>query len=221
MTARLAVFVSGGGSNLQAIQSYFDRRRSVATVALTVSNSATCGAIARARESGQPHVVLNDPGDADRILGVLGDHHITHIALAGYLKLLPAAVVHGFRGRVVNVHPALLPKHGGAGMYGHRVHAAVLAAGEGSSGCTVHFVDTEYDRGAIIAQASVPVLADDSPQTLAARVLVAEHFLYPRAVHALVAAAVSLDPSGGVKLTSGAAQYFSDPPAGVSTRLGG
>ena len=102
--------------------------------------------------------------------------------LAGYLKLVPGAVVSQFRGRMINIHPALLPDFGGPGMYGHRVHEAVLASGAKESGATVHFVDEAFDRGAIIAQERVPVMKGDTPETLAARVLEAEHRLLPRVV---------------------------------------
>ena len=101
------------------------------------------------------------------------------VVLAGYLKLVPAEVIDRYRGRILNVHPALLPAFGGKGMYGHRVHEAVLASGARESGATVHLVDEVYDRGAILAQARVPVLPGDDPETLAARVLEVEHRLLP------------------------------------------
>jgi phosphoribosylglycinamide formyltransferase-1 len=108
--------------------------------------------------------------------------------LAGYLKLVPAAVIARYRDRILNVHPALLPAFGGRGMYGHRVHEAVLASGARESGATVHLVDEVYDRGAILAQGRVPVLPDDTPDRLAARVLAVEHRLLPAAVLAAAAA---------------------------------
>jgi len=104
------------------------------------------------------------------------------VVLAGYLKLIPASVVSRFRGRMINIHPALLPDFGGPGMHGHRVHEAVLASGAKESGVTVHFVDEHFDRGPIIAQERVPVKKDDSAETLAARVLEAEHRLLPQVV---------------------------------------
>jgi folate-dependent phosphoribosylglycinamide formyltransferase PurN len=110
------------------------------------------------------------------------------LVLAGYLKLVPAAVIARYRDHVLNVHPALLPAFGGRGMYGHRVHEAVLASGARESGATVHLVDEVYDRGAILAQARVPVLPDDTPDRLAARVLAVEHRLLPAAVLAAAAA---------------------------------
>ena len=113
-------------------------------------------------------------------------HKIDYIALAGYLKLLPPAVVAAYQRRIVNIHPALLPKYGGKGMYGHYVHEAVIAAGDKESGVTIHVVDEIYDNGQILEQAKVPVLPDDTPETLAARVLEQEHKLYPRALNKLI-----------------------------------
>jgi folate-dependent phosphoribosylglycinamide formyltransferase PurN len=102
--------------------------------------------------------------------------------LAGYLKLVPSGVIERYRGRILNIHPALLPAFGGPGMYGRHVHEAVLASGAGESGATVHLVDEEYDRGAVLAQARVPVLPGDTPERLAARVLEVEHRLLPAVV---------------------------------------
>ena len=131
---------------------------------------------------------------------LLDAHGITLIALAGYLKFVPAEVTAQWRGTLLNVHPSLLPKFGGPGMYGHRVHQAVLAAGEHESGATVHFVDDVYDGGAVIGRARVAVQSDDSTDALAARVLRAEHALYPRVVHAVALGLVSLTPDGRAQL---------------------
>ena len=116
------------------------------------------------------------------MLAALEFADIDLIALAGYLRLVPAAVLKRYPDRIVNIHPALLPKHGGKGMYGSNVHRAVLAAGESVSGATVHYVNENYDEGRIIAQREVPVLPDDTPESLAARVLAVEHLLYPDAL---------------------------------------
>lgn len=116
----------------------------------------------------------------ERLLGALSD--ADYVCLAGYMKLLPASVVAKFAGRILNIHPALLPKFGGKGMYGMHVHEAVIAAGERESGCTVHFVTEEYDEGAVILQASCPVELDDTPETLAAKVLKLEHDTYFKAL---------------------------------------
>ena len=193
-TARLAVFASGGGSNLQAILEHFDRLGATApgVVALVLSDRKAAGALERARARGIPAVWL--PKDRQwEMEATLREHGITHIALAGYLRLIPPAVVRAYEGRMVNVHPALLPAFGGPGMYGHHVHEAVVRAGARTSGPTVHFVSERYDEGAIIAQQEVPVLADDTPESLAARVLNAEHALYPRIVADLCAGRLAMD----------------------------
>ena len=176
---RVAVLVSGGGTNLQALLDAL-HNSPVARVARVISNRPDAGALARAQRAKVPTVVLREPRDAGELLGVLQDIEI--VVLAGYLKLVPADVVRRFRGRMINIHPALLPAFGGAGMYGHRVHEAVLASGAKESGPTVHFVDEEFDRGAIIDQERVPVKPGDTADTLAARVLEAEHRLLPRVV---------------------------------------
>jgi phosphoribosylglycinamide formyltransferase-1 len=184
---RVAVLASGGGSNVQAIIDHFDAlgERRAADVVLVASNNAGAGALAKARARGIPAAVIANPADGPALVGLLESHRVDCIALAGYLKFVPAAVTERWHGRIVNVHPALLPKFGGAGMYGRRVHEAVIAAGETESGATVHQVDDAFDRGAIVAQERVPVEPGDTPESLAARVLAAEHRLYPRALHAL------------------------------------
>jgi formyltetrahydrofolate-dependent phosphoribosylglycinamide formyltransferase len=176
---RVAVLASGGGTNLQALLDACGPG-TPARIVRVVSNRADAGALERARRAGIPAVVLRDPADAGELLAALGDADL--VVLAGYLKLVPAAVVARFPRRLVNIHPALLPAFGGPGMYGRRVHAAVLASGAAESGATVHFVDEQYDRGPIIAQRTVPVLAGDTPETLATRVLAAEHELLPQVV---------------------------------------
>jgi folate-dependent phosphoribosylglycinamide formyltransferase PurN len=132
--------------------------------------------------------VLPDPADGVDWLTRLERHRIDLLVLAGYLKLVPAPVVARYRQRIVNVHPALLPAFGGLGMYGRHVHAAVLGSGARESGATVHLVDEVYDRGAILAQGRVPVLPNDTPERLAARVLEVEHRLLPAVVLAAAAA---------------------------------
>ncbi len=178
---RIAVAVSGGGSNLQALLDSLPAT-GPAKIALVLSNSAKAGGLARAEVKGVTTAVLRDFTSAEEWLALLEGHGIELIVLAGYLKLVPPEVIAAFRGRVLNVHPALLPAFGGPGMYGKRVHEAVIAAGVPESGCTVHLVDEEYDRGEILAQARVPVLPGDTADTLAARVLAEEHKLLPRVV---------------------------------------
>jgi phosphoribosylglycinamide formyltransferase-1 len=181
MSMRVAVAVSGRGSNLEALlDSLGDGRE--ARVVLVLSNRADAPALDRAGERGVATAVLADFRDGAEWLALLEAHGAELLVLAGYLKLVPAEVIGRYRGRILNVHPALLPAFGGPGMYGHRVHEAVLASGIGESGCTVHLVDEEYDRGAILGQRRVPVLPGDTPDALAARVLREEHRLLAAAV---------------------------------------
>jgi len=199
--ARLAVLASGRGSNLRVLLDYFAHtgRRDAATVALVASDKSSAGALEVAREGGVEARAL-DMGDGHEasLLRLLDEHAIQFVVLAGYLRLVPAGAVRAYEGRIVNVHPALLPAFGGKGMYGARVHRAVLAAGVRLSGPTVHFVDELYDHGAIIAQWPVPVLDGDSDQSLAERVLYAEHRLLPRVVHALALGRISWERGRGV-----------------------
>jgi phosphoribosylglycinamide formyltransferase-1 len=190
---RIAVFASGGGSNLQSLLDHFNAKENPrARVALVVSDRDDAGALDRARRAGVAERVIavrGRPADdvARETLAVLGDAGIDLVALAGYLKLVPEAVVQHFRGRIVNIHPALLPSFGGKGMYGKHVHRAVLDAGCLVSGVTIHYVDERYDEGKPIAQWPVPVLRGDTPESLAARVLRVEHRLYPLALEAAAA----------------------------------
>lgn len=197
--ARLAVLASGSGSNLQAIRDDLVARGAAASaeLALVVSDRRAAGALDRARSWQVPavHLPREQGASLDTLLGELA---ITHVALAGYLRLIPLEVVRRFHGRMLNVHPALLPAFGGPGMYGARVHAAVLAAGARVSGPTVHFVSAHYDEGAIVAQWPVPVRSADTPETLGARVLAAEHTLYPWCVHLLTSGAITLGADGRV-----------------------
>lgn len=186
MSVRLAVFASGSGTNLRALLDRFSTDDS-AQVALVVTDRGDAGALQHARNAHVPtsHIAVRERTDDDvarDTLAVLAAHRIDLIALAGYLRLVPAAVVERYRDRILNIHPALLPAFGGRGMFGLHVHAAVLAAGCTVTGATVHRVDLRYDEGGIVAQWPVPVLADDTPETLAARVLRVEHRLYPAVV---------------------------------------
>jgi phosphoribosylglycinamide formyltransferase-1 len=185
----IAVFASGSGTNLRAI---VERERAGqmpgVRVVLLVTNNSASGAAVFARERGiaVAHVSArthpSEEHHARHLLELLGRHAVGLIVLAGYMKLLPPAVVSRYAGRILNVHPALLPRFGGPGMYGLRVHEAVLAAGEPETGITVHKVTERYDEGEIVAQARVPVLAGDTPETLQGRVLAREHELYWRVI---------------------------------------
>ncbi len=187
MTMRIAVAASGRGSNLEALLHALGPG-APARVVLVLSNRADAGALSRAAGHGVPAEVLADPFDGTEWLERLERHAVDLVVLAGYVKLVPPWVIDRFRGRILNVHPALLPAFGGKGMYGRRVHQAVLASGARESGATVHLVDEVYDRGAILAQARVPVLPGDDADRLAARVLEAEHRLLAAVVLAAAAA---------------------------------
>jgi formyltetrahydrofolate-dependent phosphoribosylglycinamide formyltransferase len=187
MPMRVAVAVSGRGTNLEALLRALGPE-APARVVLVLSNRADAPALERASGRGIATAALRDHGDGPEWLSTLERHGVELLVLAGYLRLVPAEVIARYRGRILNVHPALLPAFGGQGMYGRRVHEAVLASGARESGATVHLVDEVYDRGAILGQARVPVLPGDDPESLAARVLEAEHRLLPAAVLAAAAA---------------------------------
>jgi phosphoribosylglycinamide formyltransferase 1 len=197
--SRIAVLASGGGSNLQVLLDHF-RGPAGATgeIVWVGSDKGSAGALTRAAEAGVPTGVVQDPRDSGALIAALDAAGADLLVLAGYLKLIPEAVVHAFHGRMVNIHPALLPAFGGAGMYGQRIHAAVLEHGATVTGVTVHFVDAQYDRGPIIAQWPVPVLPGDTPAILAARVLRVEHRLFPLCVAAVASGAVVLGDDGKV-----------------------
>lgn len=182
---RIAAFVSGRGSNLGALLQAEEGWNGVARIALVISSRKDAPALELARAAGRESVVLPAPGaQADSALqGALEGHDIQFLVLAGYLRLIPPAVVERFRGRILNIHPSLLPAFGGEGMYGSRVHQAVLDSGCTVSGATVHFVEEVYDSGKVLAQWPVPVLPSDTPQSLAERIQAVEHILLPAAVY--------------------------------------
>lgn len=194
----VAVLVSGSGSNLQALIDRFADQAARAEVRLVVGSRPGIRALDRADAAGIRSVVLSaDRGAADEELRVaLEDSAPDLVVLAGYLRLIPASLVERWRGRMLNIHPALLPLFGGPGMYGRRVHEAVLAAGVSVTGATVHLVDERYDGGPIVAQRQVPVCDGDDADTLAARVLAAEHELLPEVVAAIADGRCRLDAEG-------------------------
>ena len=198
---RIAVLASGDGSNLGAILAHFEALAgdACAAVTLVASDRAQARALERAKGFGIPAIHLGDPTDGAALTTLLADHGIDLIALAGYLRLIPPRVTQAYRGRMMNVHPTLLPAFGGPGMYGLRAHRAVIASGVRVSGVSVHFVDEEYDRGALIAQWPVPVIPGESAESLAARVLRVEHLIYPRAVDAVARGSVRLESDGRVR----------------------
>lgn len=189
MAVRIGVLASGGGTNLQAIIDYFVNRRDAnfASIALVAANREGVGALGRARSASIPAEVFDPSDNGTSLLEVLRRYEVDLVVLAGYMKRLPPSVVTEYHRRIINVHPGLLPEFGGAGMYGSRVHAAVLDAGVSTTGVTVHFVDDEYDHGPVIAQWRVPVRQGDTVESLGARVLDVEHQLYPRVVEMVAA----------------------------------
>lgn len=195
----IAVFASGRGSNFQAILNAIDAGLLPAQIVVLISNKSDAGAmeIARAHNISTQHLsqkmFSSEEALADAMLEVLEENHAEFIALAGYLKKIPAQVIRQYRNRIVNIHPALLPSFGGEGMYGHRVHEAVIASGEKVSGATVHLVDEEYDRGAIVLQKTVIVDHDDTPDSLAAKVLKIEHEIFPLALKAFAEGRVRVE----------------------------
>lgn len=197
MKSRIAVLGSGGGSNLQAILEHFDRLgdRRGGDVVLVASDRAHAGALERAarRDIARSAHATTKNTSAPALGALLEQHAVDLVVLAGYMRLVPADIVGKYAGRIINVHPALLPAFGGTGMYGQRVHHAVIEAGVRVTGVTAHFVDDSYDRGRIIAQWPVPVFASDDAGTLAARVLRVEHIVYPRVVDAVAAGRTTLE----------------------------
>jgi phosphoribosylglycinamide formyltransferase-1 len=194
----IAVFASHEGTTLQAILDVCEGGMLDARVAIVVSNNADSGAIRRARAADIAHVHLSgkihsDAEALDRaILSTIDAVGADVIFLAGYMKKLGPLTLGRYAGRVFNTHPALLPKHGGKGMYGMNVHRAVLAAGEVESGATVHLVDGEYDTGSIVAQRRVDVLPGDTPETLAERVQACERRLVVEFLNDIVHGKITL-----------------------------
>jgi phosphoribosylglycinamide formyltransferase-1 len=185
---RIAVLASGSGSNFQAIVDKIASGQLNARVMVLICNNRNAFALERARQAGiraehwSETLAGSRPEFVEGLLRMLKECKVELIVLAGYMKLLPEEVVREYAGRIINIHPALLPKFGGQGMYGMFVHEAVIAAKESESGATVHFVDTEYDRGPIFLQRRVAVIPDDTPELLRERVLKAEHELLPEAI---------------------------------------
>jgi phosphoribosylglycinamide formyltransferase-1 len=195
---RCAVFASGGGSNFGALLARRESGELHCDFVLLIGNNSSAGAFEHARKYGVPVLHLAPSHFASeeeyvaRLTNELDKAGAQLLVLAGYMKKLPAVLIQKYRGRVVNIHPALLPAFGGKGLYGQHVHRAVLDYGAKVSGVTIHFVDEEYDHGPIIMQRAVPVQENDTAETLAARVLEAEHDTYWRALDAIARGKVSL-----------------------------
>lgn len=210
---RVAVLASGRGSNLQSLIEACAAPDAPAAVAAALSDRPDAGALDRARAAGVPAMVIDDPRDGPAIERRLREAGAALVVLAGYLKLVPREPARAFAGRMLNIHPALLPAFGGRGMYGRRVHEAVLESGVRITGVTVHLVDEVYDRGPIVAQWPVPVLPGDTPDTLAGRVLAVEHQLLPAVVFAAARDLQVGRPVGPLSAGSGA--FAAEPRAAV------
>ncbi|MBD2700185.1 phosphoribosylglycinamide formyltransferase [Spirosoma sp. BT702] len=180
---RIVLFASGSGSNAEKIALYFADNTQV-DVSLIVSNNPKAGVIERARRMHIPVLLFDRTTfyETSQITQLLLNQNVDLIVLAGFMWLMPAELVRAFPNKIVNIHPALLPKFGGKGMYGHYVHKAVVAAGETESGITIHYVNEHYDEGQIIFQASCPVLPSDTPEDVARNVQMLEHTHYPKIV---------------------------------------
>ncbi|MEX0638950.1 MAG: phosphoribosylglycinamide formyltransferase [Balneolaceae bacterium] len=185
---RLVVFASGSGTNLQSIIDVIDRGHIDATITGLITSRKGVGALERAKVAEIKTAVIppDSTNFASAIMEKLSDWRPDLIVLAGYTALIPGEVIQAYKNQIINIHPALLPRFGGKGFYGRKVHEAVLESGADHSGCTVHYVTEEYDRGPIIAQREVPVYADDTAETLARRVLAMEHSLYPEVIAKLI-----------------------------------
>jgi len=184
---QIAIFASGAGSNAQAIINYFKSHPSI-RIALIVSNKAQAGVLSIAQRENIPSLIVEKEkffrGDA--YLPELKKANIDFIVLAGFLWKVPEKLIVAYRNAIVNIHPALLPKYGGKGMYGEKVHETVIANKEKESGITIHYVDEHYDNGDIILQASCPVLPDDNPNSLAQRIHKLEHANYPATIEKIL-----------------------------------
>lgn len=179
----IAIFASGGGSNARKIIEHF-KNSELARVSLIVSNKPDAGVLEIAREHGIPAQVIDRKGfyESEALLDVLKTHEIGFVALAGFLWLMPAYLVRAFPRKMLNIHPALLPKFGGKGMYGHHVHEAVKAAAESESGPSIHLVNEQYDEGDILFQARCAIAPEDSAAEIAGKVLELEHRFYPAVI---------------------------------------
>jgi phosphoribosylglycinamide formyltransferase 1 len=194
----LGFFASGRGTNMQAVIDACNSGRLAARPCLVISNNSASEALVKARQGGIPAYHFSskthpDPAQLDlAILSAMQEHQAGLVILAGYMKKLGEHTLSAYQGRVINIHPALLPKYGGEGMYGVHVHEAVIASGDQETGVTIHLVDRQYDHGDILAQTRVPVLKSDTAETLAARVLVREHTFLVETLKRIIAGEIVL-----------------------------
>lgn len=184
----LVFFASGSGTNFQSVIDAIESGQIEAQITGLVTNRSEAGAIKRAQKHGIPTFVIDSNASdfEQKLLDLLSELNPDLIVLAGYLKKIPTVIINTYSGRVINIHPSLLPKYGGKGYYGMNVHRAVIENKEDVSGCTVHFVDEFYDNGQIIEQIEVPVSSTDTPESLAEKILRREHELLPNTIHKLL-----------------------------------
>ena len=184
---KIAIFASGSGTNAENIIRYF-KNHELIEVALLVSNNPDAYALKRAENEKVPAVVMDKSfrQSEQRVMELLQQYKIDFIVLAGYLLLIPPWLTRKYEGRILNIHPALLPQFGGKGMYGNHVHNAVIQAGEKKSGITIHYVNEQYDKGDIIFQAECPVLPHDTPDSLAARIHELEYRHFPVVIEKII-----------------------------------
>lgn len=183
----IAIFASGSGTNAENIAGYFSKSESI-KVAVVLSNNRNVGVHARVNKLGIPSFVFSrdEFADGSPILAKLLEFEVDFIVLAGFMNKISDTLLKAFPGKIVNIHPALLPLHGGKGMYGMHVHEAVVAAGEKESGITIHYINEHYDEGAIIFQATCPVLPSDTPEAVATRVHALEYAHYPHVIEDII-----------------------------------
>lgn len=192
---RIAIFASGNGSNAENIANYLAAHPGIAEVSLILTNKKTAGVIERANRLGIPVEIVGKDNFADPVITgeVLDRYDIDFIVLAGFLLMIPDWLVRRFNNRIVNIHPSLLPRHGGKGMYGHHVHESVIASGDKETGITIHFVNEECDGGAIIFQSKFEVKPEDSSEDIEARVHELEYRHFPEQIAKVISSIASED----------------------------
>lgn len=192
----IAVFASHNGTDLQAIIDACGSGAIDATVCAVLSNNSNSTALARAEKAGIDFYHVSEKVHGDfvdiRLLEILGSHNTDVVFLAGYLKKLGSPILHKYQNKVFNIHPSLLPKYGGTGMYGINIHQAVINAHDSESGITIHRVNEEYDEGEIVAQKRIPVLYGDTAESLANRILEAEHDFIVEVIRKIISEEIPL-----------------------------
>lgn len=184
---RLAIFASGSGSNAVAICQYFSGHPQI-EVALILSNNEQAGVLQKAKELGVETCTFNKSefGEGGKVSVLLSKRNITHLVLAGFLWLVPKCLITEFPNKIINIHPALLPKYGGKGMYGMRVHEAVRSSGDAETGITIHLVNEHFDEGKTLLQVCCPIIVSDSALDIAGKVQALEHKYYPQTIESWV-----------------------------------